>query len=98
MKVLIFQIMNPHSIMDNPFWPHKSAVELAKDSALSLPAPKVSGAVWTLTEHDIECLCAGTGILSSGGGGNPKYGRDRALKALKDGKTLTLVNPCRFVI
>ena len=55
--------------------------------------PACPTGVWS--EHDLECLIAGVGILSSGGGGDPKFGRDRAMLALKEGKKFEIVNPCR---
>lgn len=90
--------MNPQEAIDNPYWPNVSAVERAKDSAANLAPPQVNGHEWILTEHDLECLTAGAGILACGGGGNPRHGYERALDALKKGKQIKLVNPCRFVL
>ena len=83
--------------MDNPFWPNMSAAEKAKDAAAKLPPPKVSGAEWILSEHDIKCIAAGAGILASGGGGDPNYGYDKAKQILDKGMTIKIVNPCRWV-
>ena len=87
--------MNPQEAMDNPFWPTMSAVESAKDAAAQLPRPKVSGAEWILSEHDIKCIAAGAGILASGGGGDPNIGYSRAKQTLDEGKKIKIVNPCR---
>ena len=89
--------MNPQEAIDNPYWPNGSAVERAKDAAAHLDYPQVNGHEWMLTEHDVECLTAGAGILASGGGGNPRLGCERAVNVLKKGKQIKLVNPCRFV-
>ncbi len=92
-----FQDMNLQMAMDNPYWPNGSAVERAKDSAANLPPPNATKdeAEWTLTEHDIECLAAGAGILASGGGGDPKEACERARQVLIKRKKLKVVNPCR---
>ena len=87
--------MEQQIFRDNPFWPFESAVEKAKDEAAGLPLPKVSGAEWTLSQHDVVCLVAGAGILASGGGGDLKDGQDRLLGVLNDGKEIKLVNPCK---
>ena len=87
--------MDQQELRDNPFWPIESAVEKAKDKAADLPLPKVSGAEWLLSPHDIECLAAGAGILASGGGGDVEHGQYRALQVLKEGKEVKVVNPCR---
>lgn len=63
--------------------------------AAKLPLPQVSGAIWSLTEHDVECLATGAGIMGCGGGGDPNNSRLRAVKMLKEGKEIKVVNPCR---
>ncbi len=45
----------------------------------------------------MECLAAGASILGCGGGGDPDSGRLRALKLLKEGKEIKILNPCRCV-
>lgn len=85
-------------VRDNTFWPNRSAVERAKEQATDMELPEVSGAEWSLSKHDIDCLALGAGILASGGGGNPQYGRDMALKALQDGKTIKITNPYRYAL
>ena len=54
--------------------------------------------VWVLTSHDVECLAIGTGILGSGGGGDPNFGRLLALQLLKQGKELKIFNPFRYSV
>ena len=51
---------------------------------------------WILSPFDIECLYIGTGILATGGGGNPHIGKLSALRALKEGKRIRVVTPSRF--
>ena len=51
---------------------------------------------WILSSFDIECLYIGTGILATGGGGNPHIGKLSALRALKEGKRIRVVTPSRF--
>ena len=87
--------MNPQKAMDNPYWPNGSAVERAMDKEANLALPDVTGHEWTLTEHDLECLCAGAGILASGGGGDPNDGFKRALNVLQEKKKIKYANPCR---
>ena len=81
--------------LDNSFWPNSSAEDKAKDEAANLPPPQVSNGEWVLSEHDVECLALGAGILGCGGGGDPNNGRLRALKMLKEGKMVKILNPCR---
>lgn len=89
------QAASQQAAKDNPYWPNTSAEDRARDVAAKLPLPHVSGAVWRLTEHDLECLATGAGILGCGGGGDPNNGRLRAVKMLKEGKEIKVVNPCR---
>lgn len=89
--------------LDNPNWPNSSAEERAKDEAANLPLPQLtqdesgqgSGSEWVLSEHDIECLAVGAGILGCGGGGDPNNGMLRAVKMVKQGKVVKILNPCR---
>ena len=89
--------MDQRKAMDNPFWPNSSAVAKAKDASANLPLPAVSGAEWILSEHDIDCITAGAGILASGGGGDPNIGKMSAMRVLKDGIEIKITNPCRCV-
>ena len=83
---------------DNPFWPNGSAEDRAKDEAAGLSAPLVTeGGEWELSEHDVECLAIGAGILGCGGGGDPHGGRLRALRKLQTGKKIKIINPCRYM-
>lgn len=83
--------------LDNPFWPNSSAEERAKDEAANLPLPQISdGGEWVLSEHDVECLAIGAGILGCGGGGDPNNGMLRALKMVREGKAVKILNPCRY--
>ena len=63
-----------------------------------LPVPTINEETgeWVLSPFDIECLYIGTGILATGGGGNPHIGKLSALRALKDGKRIRVVTPSRF--
>lgn len=63
--------------------------------AANLPLPQVVEGVWSLSEHDVECLATGAGILGCGGGGDPNNGRVRAIKMLREGKEIKVMNPCR---
>lgn len=54
--------------------------------------PKVINGKWELSDIDLEFISIGAGILGSGGGGNPYYGKLRALQALKTGK-ITVISP-----
>jgi len=49
--------------------------------------------VWVLNSHDVECLAIGAGILGCGGGGDPNIGQQMALRFLKEGKEIKIVNP-----
>ncbi|MGR3592533.1 MAG: DUF917 domain-containing protein [Limimaricola soesokkakensis] len=46
---------------------------------------------WSLTEADIEALEIGSGILGTGGGGNPYIGKLRAREALRSGLDLKIL-------
>ena len=50
---------------------------------------------WVLSEQDLECLAIGAGILGCGGGGSPTVGHLLAVRALKDGQKIRVVNPFR---
>lgn len=50
----------------------------------------MSGA-WQITEEDILALEIGAGILGTGGGGNPYYGKLRALEVLRQGLKIEVV-------
>ncbi|KAH9504678.1 hypothetical protein Btru_062559 [Bulinus truncatus] len=69
------------------------------DGTISPKDPYIDPATgeWLLSEWDIECIVIGSGIYGCGGGGNPHLGRLRALKALKDGKRMRVVNPERLM-
>ena len=48
--------------------------------SLSLPHTHThTDHIWVLSSQDVECLAIGTGILGSGGGGDPKIGRSMAM-------------------
>ena len=73
-----------------------------KDIAANLPLPELiqsedgqGSSEWVLSIHDVECLALGAGILGCGGGGDPNNGRLRAIKLLKDGKQVKILNPCK---
>ena len=53
--------------------------------------------LWTLSEHDIECLAIGAGILGCGGGGSPSIGKLLATQAVREGKQIQIKNPFRLV-
>ena len=92
------QLMRKQLAKDNPFWPNSSAEDRAKDEAAGLCAPLVTeDGEWELSEHDVECLAIGAGILGCGGGGDPYGGRLRALRKLQTGKKIKIMNPCRYV-
>lgn len=83
---------------DNPFWPNSSAQDKANDESAGLHPPKVTeDGVWELNEKDVECLAIGAGILGCGGGGDPHTGRLRALQQIKKGKSIKIINPCRYM-
>ncbi|KAH9504670.1 hypothetical protein Btru_062546 [Bulinus truncatus] len=69
------------------------------DGTISPKDPYIDPATgeWLLSEWDIECIVIGSGIYGCGGGGNPHLGRLRALKALKDGKRMRVINPERLM-
>ena len=46
----------------------------------------------------MECLAIGTGILGSGGGGDPKIGQLMAMQLLKQGKEIKIFNPFRYSV
>ncbi|QDY70547.1 DUF917 domain-containing protein [Qingshengfaniella alkalisoli] len=46
---------------------------------------------WVLTEEDIDALEIGSGILGTGGGGNPYIGKLRARQALREGYELKVL-------
>lgn len=46
---------------------------------------------WQLTETDIEALEIGSGILGTGGGGNPYIGKLRAREMLRNGHDMRLI-------
>ena len=89
------QAASQQAARDNRYWPNSSKEDRKKDQAANLPLPQVSDATWVLSEHDVECLVIGAGILGCGGGGDPQYGRLQALKLLREGKEIKVVNPCR---
>lgn len=62
--------------------------------AAQLPLPQVSGGVWQLSQHDVECLALGAGILGCGGGGDPHLGMLQAMRLLREGREIRVVNPC----
>ena len=45
----------------------------------------------------MECVALGAGLMGSGGGGDPNLGRIIALKKLRQGKQIRVVNPARSV-
>lgn len=47
--------------------------------------------LWVLDHDDIEALEIGSGILGTGGGGNPYVGKLRARQALKEGLQLSIL-------
>ena len=47
--------------------------------------------MWTLTEEDIAALEIGSGILGTGGGGNPYIGKLRARQTLREGHKLRVL-------
>ena len=49
--------------------------------------------VWHVSADDIECLGIGCGIMGSGGGGNPKIGKNVALDLWNEGKNLKIYHP-----
>lgn len=51
----------------------------------------MSDACWTLTESDIDALEIGSGILGTGGGGNPYIGKLRAREAIRAGMELKVL-------
>lgn len=55
----------------------------------------LSGGVWSLGRHDVECVAVGAGLLGCGGGGDPNTGRLLALQQLDNGNKITVVNPLR---
>ena len=63
-------------------------------SVIPSPADASTGE-WLLTEQDLECLAIGAGIMGCGGGGSPAVGHLLALRALKDGQKIRIVNPFR---
>ena len=42
-------------------------------------------------------MAVGAGLLGCGGGGDPNVGRLMALQLLASGKTITVVNPLRYI-
>lgn len=52
---------------------------------------------WVLSEFDVECISVGAGILGSGGGGPPYLGKQKALKSLKEGKQIRVVDPVKMM-
>jgi DUF917 family protein len=46
-----------------------------------------------ITFDDLERLAIGAGILGTGGGGNPYLGKLHAQRLLREGKTITVVDP-----
>ena len=101
------KVAGEQSSRDNLNWPFSSAKDKAEDAAANLPPPKLLGeecegkcgpSEWVLSVHDVECLAIGAGILGSGGGGDPKIGRLRAIRMLEDGKEVKILNPCRHVL
>lgn len=53
--------------------------------------------VWTLSEHDVECLATGAAILGCGGGGSPYCGQLRAIQLIRSGKAIKIINPFRYI-
>lgn len=47
--------------------------------------------LWHLTEEDIDALEIGSGILGTGGGGNPYIGKLRARQSLREGYRLSIL-------
>jgi DUF917 family protein/N-methylhydantoinase A/oxoprolinase/acetone carboxylase beta subunit len=84
-------------IGDSPNWPFPSAhiESLDKEAGLSEPDVDHAKGLWTLSEHDIECLAIGAGILGCGGGGSPSIGKLLATQAVREGKQIQIKNPFR---
>jgi len=55
-----------------------------------------SSGEWVLTANDIECLCTGTGILGSGGGGSAYIGEMITKQIINEGKQIRITNPFRY--
>ena len=53
--------------------------------------------MWSFTEHDIQCLAIGAGILGCGGGGNPSVAQLLATQAIREGRQISVLNPFRLV-
>ncbi len=49
--------------------------------------------VWELTEAHVEALAIGAGILGTGGGGNPYYGKLYVRRLLREGRRVCIVAP-----
>ncbi|MFN3337791.1 MAG: DUF917 domain-containing protein, partial [Thermomicrobium sp.] len=49
--------------------------------------------VWELTEAHVEALAIGAGILGTGGGGNPYYGKLYVRRLLREGRRICIVAP-----
>ncbi|KAL9642493.1 hypothetical protein ABK040_011060 [Willaertia magna] len=49
--------------------------------------------VWNLTVHDLNCIEIGSGIISTGGGGNPKLMAMVARSLLSKGKSIKIIRP-----
>ncbi len=60
------------------------------------PAVDPVSGMWTLSEHDAECVAIGAGILGCGGGGNPYLGMMWTVSKLKEGKRIRVITPERL--
>ncbi len=60
------------------------------------PAVDPVSGLWTLSEHDVECVAIGAGILGCGGGGNPYLGKMWTVGKLKEGKRIRVITPERL--
>lgn len=49
--------------------------------------------VWELDETMLEALAVGAGILGTGGGGNPYYGKLHVRRLLREGRRVRIVSP-----
>jgi DUF917 family protein len=47
---------------------------------------------WTVTTDALESIAIGAGILGTGGGGNPYYGKLQARRLIEDGATIEVVS------
>jgi hypothetical protein len=49
--------------------------------------------MWELDEEKLEAITIGAGILGTGGGGNPYYGKLYVRRLLREGRRVTIVSP-----